>query len=457
MRLRLCGVIGWMVAGVVHAQSVERPVPFDSAGRVQSITPRFVSRFRVGEPWRVTGDFVEARLYARSEGGFVLVVQRPDGALERTVLTDGERSSLASAVSQSLAAVGGVATTTEGANILSQPAGGAFTRNMTLAGATIWGPSMAILVGDAPGSVAAYLATVGASFFAGSGIARSTSISRAQNHLATDGMLRGGILGDALAYVASSENPSARGAAAARMGGSILATGLGLSTGRDLSDGEAHGATWGSTYAGALAAGAIGVAGGWKESGNRGPTAGVMAAILAGYPFGLQWVRRSRYSITAGDVGAIQTASLIGVVGAATALADGSDERLVAGALTGGVVAGSIVGARALAKPFDLTESQSTQLNLGALAGGLIGLALPTLAQADDLRAYTAATAIGASIGMGVTVNLLRLREGPTVGGPNAHARVRLTPWNAVHLVGGAQRSGDPSPRRASLLSVQFR
>ena len=457
MRLRLVGVVGWLLSGAVHAQSVERPVAFDTAGRVQSITPRFVSRWRVGEAWRVTGDFVEARLYARSEGGFVLVVQRPDGALERTVLTDGERTALAAAVSQSLVAVGGVATTTEGANILSQPAGGAFTRNMTLAGATIWGPSMAILVGDSPGSVAAYLATVGGAFFVGSGIARSTSISRAQNHLATDGMLRGGILGDALAYVVSSDNPSARGAAVARMGGSMLATGLGLSVGRDLSDGEAHGATWGSTYAGVLTAGAIGIGGGWKESGNRGPTAGVMAAILAGYPFGLQWVRRSRYAITAGDVGAIQTVSLIGAVAAATALADGADARVVSGALTGGVVAGSLVGARALAKPFDLTESQSTQLNLGALAGGLMGLALPTLAQAGDGRSYAAAAAIGASIGMGVTVNLLRLRQGPGASGSNAQARVRLTPWNAVHLVGGTQRPGDPSPRRASLLSVQFR
>jgi hypothetical protein len=446
-----------IVGGRVSAQSVERPVPFDTAGRVLTITPRFVTRFKVGAPWAVSGDFVEARLFARSEGGFVLVVQRADGALERSLLAASERDALAAAIWQSLAAVGGVATIGEGASIISQPAGGAFTRNLTIAGALIWGPAVAALIDDYPAGAAAYLGTVGAAFFASSAIAKSAEISRAQNHLASDGALRGAALGSGLAYLIEGEEGGGRGTALAVLGGSLAATAAGFTQGRNLSDGESHGATWGSTYAGGLAAGVIGLADGWKSSENKGGVAGVMLGALAGYPAGLQWVRRSKYAITAGDVGAITTASLIGVVGAATLLGDGSSNQAVAGALSGGLVIGSLVGARSLAKPHDLTESQSTQLNLGAVAGGLIGIALPTLAQADDGRAYAGAGAIGAALGMAVTTRLLDLRPGAGRSRAVGDSRVRVTPWNAVGLFSGPTRPGDPAPRRASLVSVQFR
>lgn len=433
-------------------QSVERPVPFDSAGRVLTITPRFVERFKLGAPWAVTGAFVEARLYARSDGGFVLVVQRADGSLERTLIDEAHRQQLGAVLTGALATTGGVATIGEGANVLSEPAGSAFTRNMTVAGATIWGPAIAAMVDEYPAAAAAYLGTVGAAFFVSSGIARSGEISRAQNHMASDGAARGAAMGQALA-VALGIDERGGGRPAFLLGGSLALAASGYVAGRPMSDGEAHGATWGSTYAAAVTAGALGLAGAWKSGGNEGALATTVGAALAGYPFGLRWVRRSRYAITSGDVSAIQTTSIIGAAAAATALGNGANERLVAGVLTGGFVLGAGVGAISVARPYDMTESQANQVNLGALAGGLIGLALPTLAQADDARAYLGAAAIGSSIGMAATLNMVSPRPG---AGRRASqgARLRVTPWNLVGLAGG--RAGDPRPRSASLLRLEF-
>ena len=47
------------------AQVTERPIPFDSIGRVPAITPRLADRLRLGPPlWPVLGRFVSAQLFS---------------------------------------------------------------------------------------------------------------------------------------------------------------------------------------------------------------------------------------------------------------------------------------------------------------------------------------------------------------------------------------------------------
>jgi hypothetical protein len=71
-----------------HAQAVERPEPFDSAGRVAAITPSVAARLQLGPPaWRITGNYQEARLYSLGDGGYVIIVTRPSGAVERYSVT----------------------------------------------------------------------------------------------------------------------------------------------------------------------------------------------------------------------------------------------------------------------------------------------------------------------------------------------------------------------------------
>src|SRR4051794_2528430 len=72
-------------SAVARAQVVETPIPFDSARRVLAVTPAVADRFHLSGPaWTVQGEYREARLYSVDPGGgFVLVVQRLSGALER--------------------------------------------------------------------------------------------------------------------------------------------------------------------------------------------------------------------------------------------------------------------------------------------------------------------------------------------------------------------------------------
>lgn len=448
------------------AQEVERPVPFDTAGRVMTITPVFVSRFRLEPPaWPVRGDFVDARLFARSGGDFVLVVQRAGGAFERTVLSAEARAELARVIGQSLLTAGGVTTTSERADVISEPAGGAFTRNMTASAALIWGPALAALSNDPAPGTALYLTAVGTTFFVTSNMARKGTITRAQNHMASHGAARGALMGWGLTYALGGDDVSDDAIAGGILAGSFLSTGLGYVRGRTLTDGEAHGSTWGSSFTSVLTAGAIGVAGGWNEDNARAQVAGVVAGGLVGYPLGLRWVRRSRYGITAGDTRAIATSALIGAAAGATLLGDDPGEELVSAALAGGFLAGSFIGARVLARPYDFTESQSIQLSLGAVAGALIGIAIPTIAESEQGRLYAGLGAAGAALGMAVTKNVLapeRVRGSASRGGPGdaapaarslSEGRVRLMPQNLA-LAFRPQRG--PRPRPVPLLSLSF-
>ena len=55
-----------------QAQVRERPVPFDSAGRISAITPPMAARLGLAAPaWPVTGDFLDARLYEIGDSAYL--------------------------------------------------------------------------------------------------------------------------------------------------------------------------------------------------------------------------------------------------------------------------------------------------------------------------------------------------------------------------------------------------
>src|SRR5687768_11390419 len=119
-------------APAAFAQVTETPIAFDSAGKVRTLTPSLVQRFDLKPPaWPVFGDFREARLYAVSSGGRVLVVDRPTGAVERYALSDDVVASLQQAIDASMT-VRGRTVSEERADIVSQPANRAFVRNQML-------------------------------------------------------------------------------------------------------------------------------------------------------------------------------------------------------------------------------------------------------------------------------------------------------------------------------------
>lgn len=423
------------LAPAAGAQDIERPAPFDSAGRIVTLTPQLAARFSLTDPWTVTGPFVEARLFSRSGGGFVIVVQRPDGLLERIPLDDSQRSALAEQIATAARRLGGATSGAERADIISEPAGGAFTRNQTAAAAFIWGPALASLTDEGSTASGVYLGTVGATFFIASSIASDRSVTRAMNHMASDGALRGAGIGLALVYVIDGDDASDDARALGIVAGSLTATGLGFAAGRPLTDSEASGCTWGSTFSSAVAVGGIGTAGGWQGDGHRGEMAGTVAAALAGYPLGLSWVRHSKHAITAGDITTISTASLIGTAAAGALVPDDPEGGVVSAALTSGFVGGAFAGSRLFARPYDLTQSQGNQISLGALAGALIAITPAVVDQSESRQLYLGLGSAGAVAGMLITRSMLHPERvgGPAQAGGVGHGASRRAPGLALH------------------------
>ena len=390
-------VICALAASVASAQITETPIPFDSAQRVLAVTPAVAERFHLGAPaWSIQGEYREARLYSVDPGGgFVLVVQRMNGALERHSLTTEARVALRDAVDMGMAAVGRP-TADVSADIVSEPAGSAFARHQTLLGAAVYGPLAASLADEGSGAGALYLVTTGASFFLSYSAAQSNSFTRAQSDLAGNlGLAAGG--GAALIGYAATGNGD-RAVRAFALGSAIFGTIAGVQLGRGLSDAEAHSATLGIEAAAATALAATTIAG----TSLRASAATVAGVGAIGYPIGVRYPRRASYTVTAGDVDATSTAGLVGVLvgGAALGSIDSPSDKQIAAYLSTGYVGGLLVGDLALARRFDLTRSQANIVNIGAFAGALVGIAVPVLGGSDNPTYLLGAAATGAVLGM---------------------------------------------------------
>jgi len=382
---------------ILGAQVVETPVPFDSARRVLAITPAVAERFGLAAPaWPVQGDYREARLYSVDPGGgFVLVVHRPSGALERHMLTTDGRSTLRSAVDAGMATVGRP-TADVSVDIVSEPAGSAFARHQTLLAAVIYGPLAASLADDENAAGALYLITTGASFFISYNAGRSNSFTRAQSDLA--GNLGLAAAGGAALLGYSASGDAERGVRAIALGAALVGTIAGVELGRSLSDAEAHAATLGIEAAAATALSVTTMGG----ASTRTSAAAVALIGAIGYPIGVRYPRRAGYTVTAGDIDATSTSGLLGVLVGASALGgiDDPSDKQIAAYLSTAYVGGLLLGDRLLARPFDLTRSQANIVNIGALAGALVGAAVPVLAGSDNPSYIFGAAATGAFFGI---------------------------------------------------------
>jgi hypothetical protein len=396
------------------AQSIERPVPFDSAHRVLAITPAVADRLRLQTTpgvWPVQGSYREARLYSVEPGGsFTLVVQRSDGALERIALTPEQRSLLGGVVDAGMTAAGRPSAELA-ADVVSQPAGNAFAARLTALSAFVYAPIASSLATDPSTGAALYLLVTGGAFFASYGAAQSTPFTRAQSDLAGNLGLSGATSGWLLGYAASGN--SDRPTRAASFGGAVIGTIVGASLGRSLSDAEAHAATLGIEATAVATAGAAGV-----FDAPRRATAGGTALLGGfGYLAGVGYPRRVAYNVTAGDVEAVSTSGLVGALYGAIIVTSlsGPSTRQVTVALAPAYLAGILVGDRIFARRFDLTQPQANVLNIGAVAGALVGLAAPALAGADPGIA-TGAAAVGATLGMAAIASTFHSQAAERLG-----------------------------------------
>ena len=399
------------------AQVTERPVPFDSVGRVPAITPRLADRLRLGPPlWPVLGSFVSAQLFSKSTGGYTLVVVRPDGAFDRYDLSGEAAEGLRAVVATALASGAG-AGVGEQTTVASDPAGNAFVRNQAFLGLVLYGPAAAGVVASGTGSASAPLAVelITATGAFAAALARRNMlppVTTAQNRLSTHAALHGAALGDALVYAARGSLDDGRAVWGGLLGGSIGGTLLGLHFARNMTDAEAAASGYGADFTAAASLGVLGTAGALQhESAARPATVIASAAMLAGYALGPMYPRRARYTVTDGDVRAMTLTSAIGIAGAAIPFIDHGrpGSRALSATLTAGMVAGALAGDQLMVRPRDHTSSEATLLWTGAGVGAFLGGGVASLGDASAQPAWALAVG-GALLGTVATEAAIRPR-----------------------------------------------
>jgi hypothetical protein len=415
------------------AQTTETPVPFDSAGRISSVSRSLANRLNLAPPaWPAGTDFVEARAYQVSTGGYVITVGLRNGGVTRYALTDEQFAALRAEFQQRMRVEGKVVAE-DAATVISESARGPFVRDQMLLATIIYGPSLAALTHDGSAGTGLYMLSVGGTFFALNDFARRRTVTKAQNALTTDGALRGWAA-TALATNALGAKLSEDGTAITALIGGIGGSLIGYHRGSRLTHAEAQSAMTGSTLLAATTVGLGFATGVIAENNERAASAAALAGGVAGYLAGPAYPRRAPYTVTAGDVAMVKLGSVLGALGAITPFvsAERMDPKAAVGIMTAGWIGGAILTDRVAAKPFNHSQSDARMVYLGSLGGGLMGLAVPIMVKSDNANFLMTATTGGAILGAIITQNAMApSRDGqaskPASSGSN-NARVQFSP-----------------------------
>jgi hypothetical protein len=432
MRLLLALLL--MVAPVAAAQVVETPQAFDSAGRLMAITPSIAARLQLGPPaWRVVGDYTEARLFSLGGDAYVLAVTRRDGSVERYSLTGSDRAYLLERTS----------TLPRQFSVRRDRAdGNKFVRNQTILGLTVYAPAFAVAItDDDPAAASAYLLMSGATFFGALQLAREITITPAMRSLSTHGALHAAASGGGLAYALGADDDDADGNAvsAGIFIGGIAGTAAGLYFGNHMTTGQAVASGFGADVSALTMFGLIVAA---KDDSpfddfNRADAALLVAAAGVGYPAGYLYARVVPYKVTGGDIG---TLWISGLLGASTTgiFITGNDagDRTRALTLTGGFLGGLVVGDRIFVRRFDHTAGDATQMSLGGLAGGLIGLGVANLIDRNNNGPLNTGLFTAGAVG-GVAVTHALIEPGGDEG--RMSSSLRLNPAGALLAAAGVR------------------
>jgi hypothetical protein len=384
-RLAFIGAQFLFVASLAQAQVVERPVPFDSEGRLFVMTPYIAGRAALQAPWwPVSGDFAQARLYTVTDSSYILTVTRRTGVVERYTLSIADRDAIRAIVSRLPQEV------IEPRN----DARNSFIRNQTLLGLGVYGPTFAAAVGDnGAGYTAAYLVVAGGSFFAASEISRRTFISRAQNDLSTNTGRNGALAGWGTTFLMGMTD---RAQAAGAFIGGITGTALGLGIARNMSEADAVGAGFGADISALIAWGTTEALGGEERCtivnevyrctdrfSDKAQVALILGSGLLGYPLGVLYPRNARYNVTPGDIQTLYTTTWLGALAGVSFLPESPKTSTAYAAATAGGVVGLIAGDRFLVRRFDHGRSEAGRVMLGTGAGALMGAGIAALINTD--------------------------------------------------------------------------
>lgn len=449
-RLLLALCLATAPAFSLGAQVVETPEAFDQAGRVMAITPRMAADLQLLPPaWRITGDYNDARLFRLGNEGYVLVVTRRNGTVERYSITPEDReylrqrtANLPPAVEEQLRE--GI--TRAGRTVVERTRNNSFIRNQTLLGLTVYGPAFAAAISnETAGRTAGYLLVAGGTFFAASSIARDFEITRAQERLSTHAAITGALAGWGAMYALDASNDAT---AAGIFVGGIGGTAGGLIAGRNMTEGEVAAATFGSWASALTAAGAFAAFNDDDDDNSRGIIAGIVAAGLAGYPAGQLYARNASYHVTAGDVWTLWATGFLGANLVAVPLVDSDVHDNTASAIvTAGFVAGVIAGDRFIVRRFDYQRGDGILLVVGTGAGALMGSGLYALVDREGRNDQLSSglAVLGGAAGLALSHYFLS----PVDDADRFGDRIRFTPSGAALAAAGV-------PGTHPILSLTF-
>jgi hypothetical protein len=445
-------------AGLV-AQEVQ--VPLDRDGQIQEIDRRLAERldlFLDEYP-----DLDTVRLYRIDDDRFVLeVAYTEDGqaARRRVELSGAEVAELRDRVTRALVARAPEAALDQDGRLL-------LVGGTTLVGLGYYGwvVPLALDVEDGRGFLASYMLTAGASFLIPYIYTRHRPVTYGMANAGFWGATRGALHG---AFLAGLFDPSP---SEGLWGGLSIATSLAESLAgyawarrADLSAGDVH--VIGNF--GDFGTAAAGYSMLMLQPDNESVVYGsLLAGAAAGLAMGPGRARSLPY--TWGDAEVQRGLALLGAGNGAAVFDwiagdDASDDelRLLGGLLLGGSAAGLVLADRAL-RGRDFTAGQGILVDLGTVAGGLIGLGVAALVgpEEGDETLYFTLAALGADLGFlatygGLSPSAERQAREATRGGSLDDLDLELNPGALLLLREGV---GDrvPGRVRVPVLSVRYR
>lgn len=392
------------------AIAAEVQVAFDPAGRVQRVDEplaRRIGLFVDGHP-----GFQEARLFAVDDSTFVLEISVAQGgqfSREREVLTREQADALRADVTSRVAALPPEAERVE------QGGRATLVTTWTLLGLGFYGWALpySFDIEDGSAALGTYMLVSGASFFGPLLLTRGQPVLWGPTNMSLYGTTRGIMHGWLISEMAKPDGGyenDGQTAIALAMATSVTEGILGyaLAQGRGWSAGDVAAIEIGGDYGmlwGYLASDLAGYTDEDKDQDKATATL-TLATGIAGMFGGSLFAGRRAYSF--GDVMVVRGGSYVGIL-MGTACADVGDPS-ESEPYSAGIILGSLAGLMAgdrLVNGREFTVGEGTLVQLGGMAGGLMGLGLVALTQTDDSSPYWFGTAFGAVAGYGLTYRSL--------------------------------------------------
>jgi hypothetical protein len=441
----------------LSAQEVQ--VALDEGGRVYEVDRALASRLGL-----FLDDYPQlqmVRLYRVDAERYVLEVtgQRAGETVrERVPLTASEVGSLRARVSQALAVRAPEV-------VLDQDGRFLLLGTTTLLGVGFYGWAVPVILDldDGRATLATYMFTAGASFVAPFLYTRNRPVTYGMANAGFWGATRGIGLGTGLLTLID-PNASSRAYTAAAFAGSV-GGGLAMYTWAlqtDMSAGDAHvignhgdfGSAWAlATMLMTQADDDRVTAAMWLAGSGAGLAVGASRAERLPYTWGDAEIQRGAFYL--GMYNGLALWSIIAGDEVST-----GEERILGAALLAGSTGGLILADRFLLPGHDFSAGQGILVNLGTVAGGLLGLGTAVLIAPDDPDSpaiFFTLSALGANLGFGLTY--LALADDARQGGETRRGSLELdfNPAALLGLGGGTTGLGLPAGSRLPLIAGRYR